>query len=137
MEKIVTDIHVGLTYRHQYLHFVSKRSVFFSQILHISRLCSNESDFEQNKKQMRSWFVKREYPEKLIDSEIRNVKINIKETNRKNKSKNEVPFAVTYHLPLNCFNGIIRKLSMFLMWIKRFRSYTVHNPWCLFVVPVN
>ena len=40
---------------------------------------------------MRSWFVKREYPEKLIDSEIRKAKCNTRETNRKNKSKNEVP----------------------------------------------
>ena len=40
---------------------------------------------------MRSQFVKREYPEKLIDSEIRKAKFNTKETNRKNESKNGVP----------------------------------------------
>ena len=39
---------------------------------------------------MRSWFVKREYPEKQIDSEIRKAKCNTRETDRKNKS-NEVP----------------------------------------------
>ena len=39
----------------------------------------------------RSWFAKREYPEKLIDSEIRKAKFNTRETNRKNKSKNGVP----------------------------------------------
>ena len=33
----------------------------------------------------------REYPEKLIDSEIRKAKFNTRETNRKNKSKNGVP----------------------------------------------
>ena len=76
------------------------------------RLCSKESDFERNKEKMRSWFVKREYPEypeKLIDSEIRKVKFNIRETNRKNKSKNGVPFVVTYHPLLNSLYGIIRK----------------------------
>ena len=57
---------------------------------------------------MRSWFVKREYPEKLIVPEIRKVKFNIRQTDRKNKSKNGVPFAVTYHLPLNSLNDIIR-----------------------------
>ena len=40
---------------------------------------------------MRSWFAKREYPEKLIDSEIRKAKSNTRETNRKNESKNGVP----------------------------------------------
>ena len=103
------------TDRHQHLHFSSahpnhtKRSVVFSQTLHISRLCSNESDFERNKEKMRSWFVKREYPEKLIDSEITKVKFNIRETNRKNKGKNGVPFLVTYHPLLNSLYGIIRK----------------------------
>ena len=56
-----------------------------------SRLGSNETDFEQNKEKMRSWFAKREYPEKLIDSEIRKAKFNTRGTNRKNKSKNGVP----------------------------------------------
>ena len=69
-----------LTDCHQYLHFTSahlnhtKRSVVVSQNLRISRLGSNESDFDWNKEKMRSRFVKREYPEKLIDSEIRTVK---------------------------------------------------------------
>ena len=58
---------------------------------------------------MRSWFLRREYPEKLIDSEIRKVKFNIRETNRKNKIKNGVPFVVTYHLLLNSLYSIIRK----------------------------
>ena len=40
---------------------------------------------------MRSWFAKREYPAKMIDSEIRKAKFNIRESNRKNKSKNGVP----------------------------------------------
>ena len=113
--KITTDLHVKPTDRHQYLHFSSahpnhtKRSLVFSQTLRMCRLCSNESDFERNKEKMRSWFVKREYPEKLIDSEIRKVKFNIKETNSKNKSQNGVPFVVTYHLLLNSLYSIIRK----------------------------
>ena len=44
-------------------------------------LCSNESDFEQI----------------LIDSEIRKVKFDIKETNKNNKGQNRVPSVVTYH----------------------------------------
>ena len=40
---------------------------------------------------MRSWFVKIEYPEKLINSEITKAKFNTRETNRKNKNKIGVP----------------------------------------------
>ena len=74
--KITTNLHVKPTDCHQYLHLPSahpnhtKCSVVFSQTLRMSRLCSNESDFEQKKEKMRSWLVKRKYPEKLIDSEI-------------------------------------------------------------------
>ena len=75
----------------------------------MSRLCSNESDFERNKEEMRSWFIIREYPEKLTDSEIRKVKLNIKETNSKNQNQNGVSFVVTYHPLLNSIYGIIRK----------------------------
>ena len=101
--------------RHQYLHFSSahpnytKCSVVFSQTLRISRLCSNESDFQRNKEKMKSWFVRRVYPEKLIGSETRKVKFNIRETNRKDKSKNAEPFLVTNHLFFNFLYGIIRK----------------------------
>ena len=116
--KITTDLHVKPADRHQYLHFSSaypnhtKRSLVFSQTLSMSRLCSSESDFERNEEKMRSWFVKREYPEKLIDSEIRKVKFNIKESNSKNKSQNGVPVVVTYHL-LNSLYVSLGKISIF------------------------
>ena len=113
--KISTDLYVKPTDHHQYLHFSSahanhdKCSIVFSRTLRISRLFSNDSDFEQNKEKMRLWLVKREYPEKLIDSEMRKVKFNIRETDKKNKSQNGVPFVVTYHPLLNSFYSIIRK----------------------------
>ena len=63
--KIVTHLHVKPTDYHQYLHFSldhpnhTKCSVVFSQTLRISRFCFNESDFEQKKEKIRSWFVQR------------------------------------------------------------------------------
>ena len=47
---------------------------------------------------MRSWFAKREYPEKLIDSEIRKAKFNTRETNRKYKNKNRVPVVTLLYI---------------------------------------
>ena len=111
--KITTDLNLKPTDRHQYLHFSSahpnhtKRSVVFRQTLSISRLCSNKSDFERNKE--KTMFGKREYPDKLIDSEIRKVKFNIKKINRKNKNQNGVPFVVKNHLLSNFLYSIIRK----------------------------
>ena len=54
-EKKASNLHVKPSNGHEYLHFSSshpnhiKGSVVFSQILHISRFCSNENDFERNK----------------------------------------------------------------------------------------
>ena len=85
--KITADIDVKSTDRHKYLYISSahpnhtKRSVVFIRTFRIGRLFSNGSDFEQNKDKIRSWFEKRKYLEKLMDSEKR--KFNIKETNRK------------------------------------------------------
>ena len=126
--KIATDLHVKPTDRHQYMHLSparpnhAKRFVVFSQTLRISRLCSNKSDFEWNKEKMRSWFIKREYPEKMIDSDITKVNFNIRETNRKKESKNGVPFIVTYHPLLNSLYGIIRKKFYLLNMDQRVKE---------------
>ena len=53
--KIITDLYVKSTDRHQYLYYLSahtnhtKRSVVFSQTLRISRLCSYEENFRKHK----------------------------------------------------------------------------------------
>ena len=79
-QKLKTTLHIKSTDRHHYLHYASshpkhtKRSVVFSQTLSISRLCFEENDFKNYRSQMKSWFLKREYPEKLIENEIRKVK---------------------------------------------------------------
>ena len=55
---------------------------------------------------MRSSFVNREYPEKLIDSEIRKTKFNTRETNRKNESENVYIYIYIYNrLSTPFFNG--------------------------------
>ena len=97
-----TTLHIKSTDRHQYLHYASshpehtKRSVVFSQTLRISRLCSEENDFKNYRSQMKSWFLKRGYPEKLIENEMIKVKFG-KEGIKKAKGVKGMPFVVTYH----------------------------------------
>ena len=58
--KIITDLNVKSTDRHQYLHYLSahpnhiKRSVVFSKTLHITVLCSYEENFIKHKANMKS-----------------------------------------------------------------------------------
>ena len=57
---------------------------------------------------MKSWFLKREYPDKLIENEIRKVKF-CKEEVEKAKIVKDVPFVVTYHPQLKNLGRIINK----------------------------
>ena len=99
-QKLKTTLHIKSTDRHQYLHYASshlehtKRSVVFSQTLRISR-CSDGIDFKNYRSQMKSWFLKRGYLEKLIKHEMR--KRGNKEGIKKVKGVKGIPFVVTYH----------------------------------------
>ena len=113
-QKLKTTLRIKSTDRHQYLHYASshpehtERSVVFNQTLRISRLCSEENDFKNYRSQMKSWFLKRGYPEKLIENEMRKVKFG-KEGIKKAKGVKGIPFVVTYHPQLKNLGRIINQ----------------------------
>ena len=77
--KLETDLYMKPTDRHQYLLYLSshpertKRSIIYSQTLRDNRLCLLEKDFIYHKLNMKEWFIKRGYPESVIDKEIKKV----------------------------------------------------------------
>ena len=78
--KLEIDLHMKRTDRHQYLHYLSshpehtKRCIVYSQTLRVSRLCSLEKDFNYHNLNMEEWFIKRGYPESVIDKEMKKVR---------------------------------------------------------------
>ena len=74
--KISSDIYVKDINRHQYLHYASsypkhtKQYIVYSQALRVKRICSEDKDFEQHIHEMRLWFQKRAYPNKILDEEV-------------------------------------------------------------------
>ena len=60
--KLSTDLHIKPTDCHQYLHYSSghpehtKRPIAYSQLLHVSWICSCENDFNRHKSNMKIWF---------------------------------------------------------------------------------
>ena len=74
--KLITSSYSKPTDRRQYLHYGSghpehtKRYTVYSQALRIKRVCSQESDFNEHSLNLRSWFLKRGYPEKIINTEM-------------------------------------------------------------------
>ena len=112
-DKLQTSLYVKPTDRHQYVHFQSshpkhtKRPIAYSQTLRVSRACSQEDDYKKYCNQMKSGFLKRSYPEHLIDTEMKKVKFKSREKTEKSKSKG-VPSVVTYRPSLNYLHKIIR-----------------------------
>ena len=130
--KLTTTLHIKSTDRHQYLHYTSshqeytKGSVVFSQILRNSRLCSAENDFKNDRSQMKYWFLKRGYPEKLIENEMRKVKF-CKEEITKTKGVRGIPFVVTYHSQLRNQGKIINQ-NIYLLDMNK-ESKKIFSPW--------
>ena len=79
--KVSTDLCVKLTDKHQNLNYSSShpdhtiKSIVYSQTSRINRIWSVEADFVRHKKEMKSWFLKRRYPENIIDREMEKVKV--------------------------------------------------------------
>ena len=125
--KLQTSMYVKPTDRHQYLHFQSshtkhtKRSIVYSQTLRASRACSKEEDYKNYCNQMESWFLKRSYPDHLIDNEMEKIMFKSREKIEKSKLKH-LPFVVTYHPSLNCLHIIIRDNTYLLYMNQEVKS---------------
>ena len=80
-DKIIPDLYINSTDRHQYLHFTSshlnhtQRSTVSNQGLPVKRIYSEkEEDFLKHMMEMKLWFLKWGYSEKIVHQELRKVK---------------------------------------------------------------
>ena len=122
--KLSTDLYIKPTDRHQYLHYSSshpdhtKKSIIFSQALRLSRLCSKEIDFVKHKEEMKTWFLKRGYPESIIQSEMDKVKFKRQRSARKEGITKGVPLVITYHPLLKSVGNIIRN-HLYILYMDK------------------
>ena len=121
--KIVTDLYCKSTDSHQYLHYDSchaehiKRSIVFSQTLRLKRIRSQKSDLNSHVKELKSWFSKRGYPERIISEQVNRAlrsEENVKERDGKHMKENGVPLVVTYNPNFKNLRILIRKNLQFL-----------------------
>ena len=132
--KIITDLYVKSTDRHQYLHYLlahpnhTKRSVVFSQTLRISRLCYCEENFIKHKAKMKSWFLKREHPEKLISAEMDKVKFSNMERKSNCKTQKGIPSVVTYHPLLKSLSSIVNNNIYLLLMDQELKTTFTPHP---------
>ena len=74
--QIVTDLYVKPTDTHQYLHASScqvshcKKSIPFSQALHLNRICSENAFFDKGCNELEVWLKEGGYSDKLVRGQI-------------------------------------------------------------------
>ena len=79
---LYTDLHIESADCHQNRKYTSshpeytKKSIIYCQTLRLIRLYSFQQELEDRKRNLRSWLVKRRYPEEIIDKEMLKVKFN-------------------------------------------------------------
>ena len=122
--KMSTDLYIKPTDRHQYLHYSSshpdhtKKSIVYSQTLRLNRICSVEADFVRDKKEMKSWFLKRGYPENITNGEIKKVKFKKQVFSSRGVVTKGVPLVITYHPLLKSLGTILYK-HLYLLLIDK------------------
>ena len=67
-----------------------------------------ESDYLKHCTKVKSWFLKRGFPENMTDEEMKKVKF-LGKGSKKSKGSKGVPFVVRYHSSLNCLSCIIKE----------------------------
>ena len=71
-----SDLYCKPTDCHQYLSYHSchpyhvKKAIIYGQALRVRTICSSREDFESHTVDMKSWFLEREYPSRLINEQI-------------------------------------------------------------------
>ena len=113
--EIRSDLYCKPTDCHQYLSFHSchpyhvKRAIIYGQALRVKTICSSTEDFEGHMEDMKTWFLEREYPSKLIDEQIAKAR-RAESGNRtaREPRKEQGPVLVaTYHPALDKINKIL------------------------------
>ena len=99
--KLMTSLYSKHVDCHQYLHYKSSHTahtkrLIFSQTLRVKRACSQENDFKEQYSKLKSRLLKRCFPEKVIDTEMKKV---LGDNNRKvnNKTEKGLHFVATFH----------------------------------------
>ena len=103
---LATSVHYKPTDSHAYLNYRSshppscKRSIPYSQLTRIRRLCSEDGDFRERVEEMTEFFRHRGYPDNILDTAKNRIMdqprtATLQQAERDTVSR--VPFVLTYH----------------------------------------
>ena len=113
-----TSIHVKKTNNYQYIEYSSchpipcKKGIPFSQAKRYRRIISNDETFEKELENLKSYFLKRNYPFHITDNAFQKVRALPRDmalTETVKRDKKLVPYVITYNPSLPNIGEIINK----------------------------
>ena len=116
--KLHTKLYTKPTDSHQYLDYRSchprnqKDNIPFSQALRIRKICSRIEDYEFYSERLKKYFLAKHYPSSLLDNAIEKARktdrMELLQSQCKNKSNSCIPLSLTYHPNLNRIPKILQ-----------------------------
>ena len=125
---------------HKYLHFTSshpnhtKRSIVYSQGLRVKRICSEKEDFLKHMREIKLWFLKRDYPENIADHELGKVVFSESSQWNNKRDKGVCLIATYYPLLQNTGKTFYRHFDLLYILIKKLEGFLHLVRWLCFVV---
>ena len=113
-----TSIHVKKTNNHQYIEYSSchplscKKGIPFSQAKRYRRIISDDENFEKELDKLKSYFMKRNYPQHIVDHAFQKARslsrdVALRETAKSNAKI--IPYVITYNPSLPRIGEIMNK----------------------------
>ena len=130
-DKLVTDLFVKETDRHQYLdpsschpiHCIN--SIPYSQALRLNRICSENSLFDKRCNELESWLLNRGYNDRLVREKILIARRQSRDDllyREKPARKSKLVFNITYHPSFNRLSAVLRKIQIILACDKEHQN---------------
>ena len=114
-------IYIYILYIYIYIYNILQHHILIilrDQGLRLKRICSEKEDFLKHMSEMKSWLLKRGYPEKIVDQKLRKVNFS-KSSPRANKRDKGVCSVTTYHPLLQKVGRIFhRHLDLLYAYLK-------------------
>ena len=114
--RLSTDLYSKPVNRHQYFHYNFchaehiKKYIIYSQTLRLRRICSDRKDLKSHVKDLKGWFLRRGYPQRIVEEQVgRAFRHALEHDTQQNKMENAIPLVVTYNLAFSNLPVALRK----------------------------
>ena len=134
----VTDLYIKPRDTHQYLHvsschvYHSKKSIPYSQVLRLNRICSENSSYDKRCSELEVWLRERGYSDKLVRQQVLKVRTHKRKDlliNMKDKRNDcQLVFNITYHPNFSKLKDTMSFCTSYLHQTRNTKRYFIWFP---------